>query len=273
MACRIERWSRISDTRSSKETAPLITKLKEVTHTMKKLLPLLCALGCLAQPALAANNINALGSLGQSQFKDFSEDLGSALSYKPVTPAAPLGIIGFDVGLVLTKTDMAKSSALWNTVTSGGGSVSSLYVPKLSIAKGLPFNVDIAGFVSKVPTTNVSLYGAELRYAILEGGLALPAVAVRGAFTKLAGVSQLSLNTKSLDVSISKGFAMFTPYAGVGQVWTTSTPHAGSLTEESFTKSKIFAGGNLNLGLINLAAEFDKTGSAKSISAKMGFRF
>ena len=56
---------------------------------MKKLLPLFCAIGFLAQPALAANNITALQNLGQSDFNALSEDLGSALSYKPVTPAAP----------------------------------------------------------------------------------------------------------------------------------------------------------------------------------------
>ncbi len=240
---------------------------------MKKLLPLI-ALGCLAQPALAANNITNLGALGQPEFRALSEDLGSALSYKAISPAAPLGVTGFDIGIELTQTQMAKSSQLWNTVTNGGGTVSNLYIPKLHVAKGLPFGIDIAAFYSKVPTTNISLYGAELKYAILDGSLATPAVAIRGAFTKLTGVSQLSLNTKSLDLSISKGFAMLTPYAGVGQVWTNSTANGiPTLTGESFTQSKVFAGANLNLGLTNLAAEWDKTGGARSISMKLGFRF
>ena len=238
---------------------------------MKKLLPLFCALFCVAQPVHAAD-ISALNLLTQSAFKTLSEDLGSALSYKPVTPAEPLGVTGFDIGVVVSSTDMKKSSAAWNTAT-GGDSISKLIVPKLHIAKGLPFNLDIAAFYSKIPTTNISLFGAELRYAILEGGVAMPALAVRGAYTKLSGVDQLALDTKSLDISISKGFAMFTPYAGVGNVWVNSTPNAGTLTEESFTQSKVFAGGNLNFGLFNLALEGDKTGSAKSYSLKMGFRF
>lgn len=238
---------------------------------MKKLLPLFCALFCVAQPVHAAN-ISNLDILLQAEFKTLSEDLGSALSYKPVTPAEPLGVTGFDIGVVVSSTDMKKSSAAWNTAT-GGDSISKLIVPKLHIAKGLPFNLDIAAFYSKIPTTNISLFGAELRYAILEGGVAMPALAVRGAYTKLSGVDQLALDTKSLDISISKGFAMFTPYAGVGNVWVNSTPNAGTLTEESFTQSKVFAGGNLNFGLFNLALEGDKTGSAKSYSLKMGFRF
>lgn len=135
-------------------------------------------------------------------------------------------------------------------------------------------NFDIAAFISKVPTTNISLWGGEIRYSPLAGGMAMPAVAVRGALTKLTGVDQLDLDTKSLDVSISKGFLMFTPYAGVGQVWVTSTPNGvPSLKEESFSKSKIFIGGNLNLGLMNIALEGDKTGDAKSGSLKIGLRF
>ena len=238
---------------------------------MKKLLPLFCALFCVAQPIHAAN-ISSLDLLSQARFKTLSEDLGSALSYKPVTPAEPLGVTGFDIGLVVSSTDMGESAVAWKTAT-GGDSISKLIIPKLHIAKGLPFGLDVAAFYSKIPTTNISLFGAELRYAIWEGGIAMPALAVRGAYTKVSGVDQLALDTKSLDISISKGFAMFTPYAGVGNVWVNSTPNAALLTEESFTQSKVFVGGNLNFGLFNLALEGDKTGSAKSTSLKMGFRF
>jgi len=245
---------------------------------MKKLLPLFCAIGFLAQPALAANNITALQNLGQSDFDALSEDLGSALSYKPVTPAAPLGVTGFDLGLEVTQTNMAKSSQLWGTITGSGNSLSSLYVPKVHVAKGLPLGFDVALVYSKIPTTNISLVGGELRYAILDGGVATPSVAVRGAFTKLSGVDQLSFNTKSVDVSISKGFLMFTPYAGVGHVWVDSSTNVlskvtGTSLTDNFTQNKVFAGANLNLGLVNLAAEVDRTGSARSITAKVGFRW
>jgi len=237
---------------------------------MKKLLVLACALG-IAQPAMAGS-INTLQNLAQGEFRNFSEDLGSALSYKGVTPAESLGVTGFDVGLEVTSTSLTKSASLWNKV--GTGSVSNLYVPKLHIAKGLPLDIDIGAFISTIPTTGINLYGGELRWAFLPGSTTMPAVAVRGSLTKLAGVNQLALDTKGLDISISKGFAMFTPYAGFGQVWTNSNPTASTgLTKESFTQSKMFVGGNLNLGLTNLAAEYDKTGAAKSFSVKLGFRF
>ena len=240
---------------------------------MKKILSLICSLTFMVQPAAAADFNNLVG-LGQTSFKILSEDLGSALSYKPVTPAEPLGILGFDVGIAITATDISRSTNILNLATNSTDFSKTLIVPKLHVAKGLPMNFDIAAFISKVPTTSISLVGGEIRYSPLAGGTIMPAVAVRGAFTKLTGVNQLDLNTKSLDVSISKGILMFTPYAGIGRVWVTSTPNVGPvLKEESFSKSKIFIGANLNFGLMNIALEGDKTGDAKSGSLKVGLRF
>jgi hypothetical protein len=226
----------------------------------------------MAQPVLAATIALQGTGLSQSDFRALSEDLGSALSYKAVTPAAPLGVTGFDVGVEVTSTSMSQSATAWNKAT--GDTISNLYIPKLHIAKGLPFGFDVAAFISEVPAAGIKLVGAELRYAIMEGGIALPAIGIRGAYTKLSGVDLLAFDTRSVDISISKGFAFFTPYAGVGEVWTNSTPDAiTGLTAESFSQNKVFYGANLNLGLVNFALEGDKTGNAQSVSAKIGFRF
>lgn len=239
---------------------------------MKKIFALLCLFTSFSHSAFAAEiTAAALTALSPAQFKLLSEDFGAALSYKPVTPAEPLGITGFDIGLVLTSTDISKSSTALAAASGGGTPITTLIIPKLHVAKGLPFGIDVAAFVSSVPTTNIKLVGAELRYAILSGGIAYPAIAVRGAMTKLSGVDSYAFDTKSLDISISKGILMFTPYAGVGQVWVTSK--ASATLDESFTQSKVFAGANLNLGLVNFALEGDKTGGTSSYSFKFGFRW
>jgi len=220
----------------------------------------------------AANNIDTLGSLAQSEFRLFSEDLGAALSYKALAPAEPLGITGFDLGVEVTATSLEHSN-LFDKASSGSG-LSSLPVAKLHAHKGLPFGIDVGAFYSSVPSTNIKLVGAELRYAFLEGGVALPAVALRGTYTKLSGVDQLDLNTRGLELTASKGFAMLTPYAGVGKVWTTSTPdNSTGLKEETITQNKLFVGANLNFGLMNLALEGDKTGDASTYGLKFGFRW
>lgn len=239
---------------------------------MKKLLPLALAAACFSPAAFAAD-ISTLNLLSQTEFRDLSEDLGAALSYKSVQPAEPLGVTGFDLGLEVTGTDISKSSNALSKASGGSTAISTLYVPKLHVAKGLPFGIDVAASVAVVPTTNIRVVGAELRYALMEGGVALPAVAIRGAISSLSGVDQLSFSTKSVDISISKGFAMITPYAGVGQVWVDSKANIGTLSEETFSLGKFFVGANVNFGLMNFALEADKTGGAQSYTAKLGFRF
>ena len=242
---------------------------------MKKLFALLSLVAGFSTAASAAD-ISTMQNLARAEFRLLSEDLGSALSYKPVTPAEPLGITGFDLGLEVTSTDISKSSAALAKASGGSSPVSTLIIPKLHVAKGLPFGIDVAAFYSAIPTTNIKLVGGELRYALMSGGVALPAVAIRGAITRLSGVDQLSFDTKSLDLSISKGFLMFTPYIGVGQVWVNSTANVagtdGAL-DQSFTQGKVFAGANINLGLVNFALEGDQTGGTASYSLKAGFRW
>lgn len=242
---------------------------------MKKLFPILCLVAGFSQSASAAD-ISTLNALAQTEFRLLSEDLGAALSYKPVTPAEPLGITGFDIGVEVSSTDISKSSAALAKASGSSDTINTLIVPKLHVAKGLPFGIDVAAFISSIPTTNIKLVGGELRVALLKGGVAYPAIALRGAMTSLSGVDQLAFSTRSLDLSISKGFAMLTPYLGAGQVWVSSKGNVSGtdgVLDESFTQSKVFVGANLNLGLTNFALEADKTGGISSYSFKFGFRW
>src|SRR2546426_9047479 len=221
-------------------------------------------------PAVAGD-INQLQILNQDEFHRLSQDLGAALSYKPLTPTAPLGITGFDVGIAVTATSIKNSDVLQK---AGAGDHSTLPVPSLRVHKGLPFGVDVGVMVGAVPGTNVRLYGGELRYAVVSGGAATPAIGIRGSYTKLTGVDQLDFDTKGVDLSISKGFLMFTPYGGIGKVWASSTPNGiPALSKESLSLNKVFVGINMNFGLTNLAFEGDRTGKATSYGAKLGFRF
>jgi hypothetical protein len=225
-----------------------------------------------AAPAVAAD-IDSIQLLSQSEFRLLSEDLGAALSFKPLIPSEALGITGFDLGVAVTGTKL-KHSAILDKASSSGDIPSVLPVPTLRLHKGLPLNLDAGLAFSQVPGTNIRYTGAELRWAILPGSTLTPAVAIRGTVTRLTGVDQLDFDTKSLDISISKGFANVTPYGGIGQVWVKSTPRGvPGLRGEDFTQTKVFGGVNVNLGLANLAVEADSTGGATTVGAKLGFRF
>ncbi len=218
-----------------------------------------------------AATFNSLDALDQSQFRGMSKNLTAASHYKGITPTEPLGILGFDVGLSLSSTELNKD--VFEAASSGTFDLNSILLPRLSVHKGLPLGFDVGAFVSAAPGTDIKLIGAELRYAFQKGSIALPAIGIRASYSVLQGVSELKVDSAGVDLSLSKGFAIFTPYAGVGMVHS-NTRAVGSttLSKETYSQLKAFAGVNINLGF-NLTIEADRTGAYASYSAKAGFRF
>jgi len=227
--------------------------------------------GLLAASPAWAQEIDQLQVINQGEFRLLSEDLGAALSYHAQVPSEPLGITGFDIGVGVTATKM-ENAAILQRATSDDADT-TLYVPTLRLHKGLPAGFDIGLTYASIPGSNIRYTGGELRYAILKGGVASPALAVRGSLTKLSGVDQLELETRGIDLSISKGLALFTPYAGVGRVWIESTPNFSGLQKEEFSLTKVFVGIGMNFALLNVNLEADRTGDADSYSVKLGWRF
>jgi hypothetical protein len=229
---------------------------------------IVAVLSC-ALPA-TAGDLPSLGALGQDQFRKLSEDLGAALSYKGVTPATPLGIAGFDVGVEVSETTMENSELF---ARAGAGSQSRLVVPKFHVHKGLFGGLDIGAFVAGAPDVSASLYGAELRYSVVDDGLATPAVGVRLSGTRAGGLGDLKVSTAALDLVVSKKFTAITPYVGAGTVRVQSSVNGSALAEERFNKGRVFTGVNINLLAVNLAFEAERMGDNTSLSAKIGWRF
>jgi hypothetical protein len=219
------------------------------------------------QPARAADFPN-IGDLAQGELRDMARDLGSAFSYKGVTPATPLGTLGLDVGLEVTQTKLEHSRLF---ALAGSGDQSSLLIPKLHIHKGLPANFDISAFVGGATEINAGVFGGALRWTFADQGLVYPAFGVRASATKTTGTGDLSVSTAALDLLVSKTFTALTPYAGVGQV--RSNLSAGRAGDVKVDETRFFGGVNLNLVALNFAFEAEKMGDNVSLSAKVGWRF
>jgi|GEM_PF-117551 len=213
-------------------------------------------------PASASNldiNLRQAGTLTQSEFRDFSEEAGLAVSYLPLSPAESLGIVGIDIGIEVTAADIREDQSFWTKLTHNNNPPSLMILPKLHVQKGLPFGFDVGAVYSKVPQSNISMVGGELKWAFISGNAAVPAVAIRGSYTKLLGVSDLDLQTIGADLSISKGFAFITPYAGVGEVWIISKEKVSTLNldSENLSLTKGFIGVKISLLIVNFVAEAD----------------
>jgi hypothetical protein len=166
-----------------------------------------------------ADDIQIPGDLMQGEFKEFVKEFGVALSFNSMAPAEPLGITGFDVAAEIVLTDISNNSTYWTKVIDSSDPPSYIPVPRLHLIKGLPFNIDVGAFYSAIPDSNIKLWGIEAKYAILEGTVATPALSIRGSYSRLDGVDDVDLNTQTLDLMISKGILIFTPYGGISGVW------------------------------------------------------
>ncbi len=233
---------------------------------------LACLLLVPAVNAFASNDVNNLPALTQSQFNDLSADIAAVISLKQLEGAAPEGITGFDLGFDASATNVAHASD-WDIATNRTD-ITTVPMARVRISKGLPFGFDIGAFYSYVPNSNIKVYGGQIRYAILDGDAVTPAIGIRAAFNQLTGVDQLSFNTKSLDVSISKGFGPFTPYAGIGRVWVNSNPDVSTgLSDTSFGNNEMFVGLSMSFVVVHVALEANRIASNNTYSLKLGFGF
>ena len=204
------------------------------------------ALTLAVSPVLAAD-INFSSAISKDSFKNLSKEAGAALGYRNMTPAAPLGITGFEIGGELSAISIAKDSDYWNKAFNSNAP-SYLVIPKLRARKGLPFGIDVGAMYAYVPDSNVKLYGAEVSKALLDGTMATPALGVRATYTRLAGVNDLALQTYGIDASASKGFLFLTPYAGAGLLVINTEAkgnlkaYSPSLTSETNTVPRFFGG-------------------------------
>jgi len=225
---------------------------------------------CLTGVANAAT-FSSLDVLTQPQFRTLSENLTSATHYKGIAPAEPLGILGFDLGLGISSTTV--NEQVFDIADENDFDLKSILLPRISVQKGLPLGFDVGASFSGAPGTDIKLLGAEVRYAILKGNIALPAIGIRASHSVLQGLDELEVDSTAIELSISKGFVNLTPYAGIGAVRSNSTPKgAATLQKESYSQTKTYVGLNLNLGF-NFTVEADRTGDYTSYSIKTGFRF
>lgn len=230
---------------------------------MKRILTTLLLLSLCAAPAFAAKfDFTIPTNFVNNQLNDMVKEAGTVIAYRGIAPAEPQGLTGFDIGVEASffKVD----NGLWDQVLDTEDVPTYLGAPKLHVRKGLPFGIDLGASYAMVPNSNIKVIAGEVQYAILDGSVALPALAVRGHYSTLLGVDDLDLQTYGADAVVSKGFLMFTPYAGAGVMrsegeYTGSEPILiANLQDQSVTTPRVFGGVQIALALLRLTldAEF-----------------
>jgi len=242
---------------------------------MKKILTVAILVLSLVVSVSFAEDIKLDSQLSQDLFKSVSKELGVALAFNPMSPAEPLGITGFDAAAEVIVTDINDNKDYWKLTFENQDTIPMIPTARIHLQKGLPFNLDIGAMYSSVPSTDIKLWGVELKYAILEGGITMPAISIRGAFSKLEGVDDLDINTYSGDLLISKGFLFLTPYAGVTMLRVNASENSDlvSLDDIHETIYRGLIGLQVSpLPLFNITVEAS-IGEVNQYGLKLGVRF
>ncbi|NCO68939.1 MAG: hypothetical protein GW878_00230 [Acidobacteria bacterium] len=117
--------------------------------------------------------------------------------------------------------------------------------------KGLPFGIDVGGQIGQV--LGERFWGVDAKAAILDGGTLTPSVAVRGSFSRLSS-GPVDFRVAEAQVSLSKGFAVLTPYVGAGARWIQGDAQFGPIVPVSHEvrEQKVMAFAGLRLSLLPL---------------------
>jgi hypothetical protein len=210
----------------------------------------------------------------QSAFEGVVEDASAALNYKAVGPAEASGVTGFAIDAVGTYVPV-KNKDDWKSLT--GSDVKAVGMAGITVRKGLPFDFDVGGFYTAIPGASASLYGGELRYAILAGGVATPALAVRASYVRTGGIDDFDYSAWGADVSVSKGFTVFTPYAGVGVLRAIAdpggAPPAAGLSKVKRRGIRAYGGVRIGLGFFDIIPEYEHIGANNVYNLALGVSF
>lgn len=228
--------------------------------------------------AQSQDDIDFDPAITQDEFSQFSRLVAQGIYATPVEPARARGLLGFDIGVAATALPVDTSASYWTRAVGDDFTVSDyVAVPRIVVSKGLSV-ATIAGTYSKVQGTDIEVWGGSLDLPIISGGIATPALSLRGAYSQLKGVDEYDLTTYGLELFLSKGFGPLTPYVAAGRARsdaegriTIDDANTIVLADESET-NRYTVGLRLSLLLPKIVVEATQA-EERSYAAKVSFGF
>jgi hypothetical protein len=233
-----------------------------LTSTALTALTLVVALAPLA--SAQSSDITLRRDLTQADFQTLVSDLGPILRFRQIGDTATIGKGAVDLGVQFANapTDAARRS--W-----------SLSFPRLGARVGVTDRVDVGVWGGINANSNYGLVGFETKVALMTQGAAWPvSVSVRPSITALIGPSDLWGANLSVDLSVSRAFGAFAPYAGVAASTTGALEMSDALDLDPVSAGDTmgYVGLAYRWRALSLAAEVEKADQVR-YGFRVGTRF
>jgi hypothetical protein len=217
--------------------------------------------------------------LTKAEFEEFAREIGSILRFRQLgdTTTLPKGKI--DIGLQYASTSIDDSKGAWNNTMSHPTADhylgDAIAFPRIVARFGATDRIDIGVWGGANTASNYGMVGADTKIALLRQSDGRPvSVTIRPSITSLVGPSDVWAGNVSVDLSVSRNFGRFAPYAGVAALSSVAIERSDAVDLEPGTagSSVAFAGVTYHLRAIQLSAEVEK-GELFSYGFRVGTRF
>ena len=159
----------------------------------------------------------------QFRFARLTATLALTLAPAFEEQAQTTGQAGFEIGVGTQVAYPKLSEQEWPSegTLGTGAPPQALFVPTVSLRKGLGGSVELGAAVSLLAGSQMMALSGQLRWAALDGLYGLPDVALRAWATRLIGANELNLTFGGADILVSKSFGVsgsfrLQPYAQYG---------------------------------------------------------
>jgi hypothetical protein len=167
-------------------------------------------------PAFSQSRGTTANSLEQD-LESYLNFLADANHYSPLEGAGSHGSIGIGLGIGASRhqvpehktllEDQLRSRESFNSKSSQEIS-SSISIPRIYLHKGLPFPIDLGLTAAMIPGTEGTSAGTYIQWTVFER-FALPAIAVRGMYSRLMGLPSTEFQTIGTELVASFGFLRY----------------------------------------------------------------
>lgn len=250
-----------------------------------KILIIVCLLGFATLSQAATLTMEDFSAVASDNMKAIIQTFALGADYKAVHFATPEGVLfGLDVGLEVTAIEVPNKfiHALALMGNKNGDMPPYLPIPRLNITKGLPFGIDLGASIIKVKVSGIEFlnYGGSVKYALLDGGVTSPSIAIRGTADRGKYFGRVTTSTYGVEALISKSIVFIEPYAGIGYQYGKGEIDAGTLPipvdvkmKHTVTQYRPFVGAALKLFALHLTAQADFGSEVKTYSGKLSLNF
>jgi hypothetical protein len=200
--------------------------------------------------------------LTQDDLVVLASEFGSVLRFRQLGDTATLAKGQVDLGVQFASAPIDTSTGSWNVTR---------FVGRFGVSE----RVDVGAWGGYNSQVSDGMAGVDAKIAILRQGPEMPvSVAVRPSFSATLGVSDVWAASTGVDLSVSRAFGAFSPYAGIAATSSLATErlHDIDYDRQTVGNTLAYAGVAYTWRSLIAAVEIEK-GTKVAYAVRIGTRF